>query len=61
MPALDMDQVVNKSVEVKDLLLQHWIAAIFGTITLYLLKNKYGNGLNGIPGPFFAGIPSAER
>jgi hypothetical protein len=27
-----------------------------GTIMLYLLKNKYGNGLNGVPGPFFAGL-----
>ena len=55
MPAIDFDQAVTKSLEVKEILVQHWVAAIISVIGLYLLKNKYGNGLNGIPGPFFAG------
>jgi hypothetical protein len=56
MPTVDMNEVALKSLEIKDFLLQHWIAVIFGGLVIYLLKNKYGNGLNGIPGPFFAGI-----
>jgi hypothetical protein len=56
MPTVDMNEVAIKSLEIKDFLLQHWIAAILGGLVLYLLKNKYGNGLNGIPGPFLAGI-----
>ena len=56
MPAIDFDQAVTKSLEIKEILLQHWIAAIVSIIGLYLLKNKYGNGLNGVPGPFFAGV-----
>jgi hypothetical protein len=55
MPAIDFDQAVTRSLEIKEVLFQHWVAAIISVIALYLLKNKYGNGLNGIPGPFFAG------
>ena len=55
MPAIDFDQAVTRSLEIKEVLFQHWIAAVIFVIVLYLLKNKYGNGLNGIPGPFFAG------
>jgi hypothetical protein len=55
MPTIDMNEVAIKSLEIKDFLLQHWIAVIFGGLFLYLLKKKYGNGLNGIPGPFLAG------
>lgn len=54
MPAV-INEVVVKTLEIKDFLLQHWIGVILGGIVLYLLKNKYGNGLNGIPGPFLAG------
>ena len=59
MPAVDLDQAVATGLEVKEFVLQHWIAAILGAIAIYLLKNKYGNGLNGIPGPFLAGISPA--
>ena len=55
MPAIDFDQALTRSLEIKQILLEHWIAAIISIIGLYLLKNKYGNGLNGVPGPFFAG------
>jgi len=61
MPAFDFDQTVTKTLELEDVLLQHWIAAVFGAIALYLLKNKYGNGLNGVPGPFLAGISPADN
>jgi hypothetical protein len=56
-----MNEVAIKSLEIKDFLLQHWIAVILGGLVLYLLKNKYGNDLNGIPGPFLAGtlLPEA--
>jgi len=57
MPTIDVNEVAVKTLESKDFLLQHWIAVILGAIVLYLLKNKYGNGLNGIPGPFLAGSP----
>lgn len=59
MPAVDLDQAVATSLEVKEFLLQHWGAVILGAFALYLLKNKYGNGLNGVPGPFLAGISHA--
>jgi hypothetical protein len=56
---IDMKQFVSASVEFKDVLLRHWAVAIIGTITLYMLKNKYGSGLNGILGPFLAGMHSS--
>jgi hypothetical protein len=59
MPAIDLDRAVATGLEVKEFVLQHWIAGIFGAIAIYLLKNKYGNELNGIPGPFLAGISPA--
>jgi hypothetical protein len=61
MPTVDFDQAVATGLEVKELILQHWIAAVFGAIALYLLKNKYGNGLNGVPGPFLAAISPADN
>src|SRR5579862_1842875 len=65
MPAIDWDQAVSTSFEIKNLLLSHWISVTFALIALYFLNNKYGNGLNGIPGPFLAGtnapIPSLNQ
>jgi hypothetical protein len=56
MSALDKDQFLNALVEVMDVLLRHWILAITATIVVYLLKNKFSNGLNGVPGPFVTGM-----
>ncbi|KAH8170821.1 cytochrome p450 domain-containing protein [Sarocladium implicatum] len=38
------------------LLVQHWIIATSSLLTLYLVKNRFNNGLNKYPGPFLASL-----
>lgn len=61
MPAIEWDRAVSTSFEAKNFLLHHWVEAIFAAFALYLLKNKYANGLNGIPGPFLGGAGLLKR
>ncbi|KIW21901.1 uncharacterized protein PV07_12691, partial [Cladophialophora immunda] len=46
---------------VRDLVEQYWATLLLGFVALHLLVNKYGRGLNSIPGPFLAGFSNVWR
>lgn len=42
--------------QVADFLLQHWLSVIVAAVLVWLVKNRYHNGLNRYPGPFLASL-----
>ena len=40
--------------EILSLVLKHWILVFFGSAAIFLLRNKYYNGLSSYPGPWLA-------
>lgn len=43
------------------ILSQHWLAVFLTTLLLWLIKNRYHNGLNKYPGPFLASLTDCWR
>lgn len=42
--------------ELFQFLLQHWLSVAATAVLTWLVKNRYHNGLNKIPGPFLASL-----
>lgn len=47
--------------EVVDFLLRHWLSVAAAAVLVWLVRNRYYNGLNRYPGPFLASLTDWVR